>query len=440
MKFCSIFCSTLIFTLPVVAHSFQYAAIPRTGQTKCYNTTTRTEIACTGTGQDGDTLAGISWPNSRFSSNGDQTITDKLTGLIWTKDAYLMKTRDPLFGIEFDGAGIPKNLSGDVTWKDALEYINKLNTENYLGYNDWRLPNSNELESLNHMGQSSLPTWLMSQGFINVQPNYHNYWSSTTYTPIAIYARTFNMNVPVPYIDNKTSYNSVWPVRGGYTDFAGSLILPKTGQTACYDSAGYTIACAGTGQDGDLLKGFSWPTPRFTDNSLLNSTDKTVTDNLTGLIWSKDANLPATLMSWQSALDYIKALNNNNYLGHNDWRLPNENELISLTNKTQSDIITWLSAQGFTNVQSYNYISSNNWGDAYNVWIVKMSNGEITGTPYGGYIWPVRGRSLQLSVNKLGTGSGTVTSTSGGINCGSVCFDSVTPNISLNLNRLLKFN
>ena len=42
---------------------------------------------------------------------------------------------------------------------------------------------------------------------------------------------------------------------------------------------------APTGSDGDLQKGVAWPNPRFTDNA-----NGTVTDNLTGLIWLKNAN------------------------------------------------------------------------------------------------------------------------------------------------------
>ncbi|MBI5194449.1 MAG: hypothetical protein HZA08_13570 [Nitrospirae bacterium] len=41
---------------------------------------------------------------------------------------------------------------------------------------------------------------------------------------------------------------------------AGTVDLPKTGQTTCYDSFGAVIACAGTGQDGDIQAGV-WPGP-----------------------------------------------------------------------------------------------------------------------------------------------------------------------------------
>ena len=56
----------------------------------------------------------------------------------------------------------------------------------------------------------------------------------------------------------------------------GTIQLPKTGQTHCYDTAGNPIACAGTGQDGEIQAGVAWPTPRFAVNG-----DTTITDNLT---------------------------------------------------------------------------------------------------------------------------------------------------------------
>ena len=55
--------------------------------------------------------------------------------------------------------------------------------------------------------------------------------------------------------------------------------VEKTGQTISY----------ATGDDGDLEMGMTWPVPRFTDNE-----DGMVTDNLTGLMWLKDANCIAT--------------------------------------------------------------------------------------------------------------------------------------------------
>ena len=105
--------------------------------------------------------------------------------------------------------------------------------------------------------------------------------------------------------------------------------VEKTGQTTSYR----------THDDGDLQEGVAWPTPRFTDNN-----NGTVTDNLTGLIWLKNANCPNSTKTWNNAVDYAAALydgctdcgGDNNDCGLSDgsvaggWRLPNVKELQSL--------------------------------------------------------------------------------------------------------------
>jgi hypothetical protein len=60
----------------------------------------------------------------------------------------------------------------------------------------------------------------------------------------------------------------------------------KTGQTKCYNASGTEISCTGTGQDGEIRAGVAWPNPRFSISG------DCVTDNLTGLMWAKNANLP----------------------------------------------------------------------------------------------------------------------------------------------------
>lgn len=84
------------------------------------------------------------------------------------------------------------------------------------------------------------------------------------------------------------------------------------------------IPCLGSGQDGEYRIGASWPEPRFV------ALEETVRDRLTGLTWTRDANPNGFPVTWQEALDGITAMNRDNHLGCNDWRLPNRLELRSL--------------------------------------------------------------------------------------------------------------
>ena len=339
--------------------------VPDTGQTKCYDSN-GTQIPCSGTGQDGEIQAGATWPYPRFIANVDTTITDNLTGLKWAPDGNVMQTRDSGFDNDYTAG------DGRVTWQHALNYVAKLNNENYLGYNDWRLPNVNELNSLANADEANLAAWLNSQGFTNVQSNL--YLSSTTVASLTDYAWyvTFHDGY-VSWVGKSPSNFYVWPVRAGqcetFADWA--ICLPKTGQTNCYDSDGNVIYCVGTGQDGEIQAGVAWPSPRFYDHG-----NGTVTDNLTGLMWTQNANPSGNYMTWQQALDYVKTVNTG---GYNDWRLPNRNELRSLVDHALYNPALPL-GHPFTNVLPSD---KNYWSSTTNAlltdraWIFYMYNGSM---------------------------------------------------------------
>ena len=192
-------------------------------------------------------------------------------------------------------------------------------------------------------------------------------------------------------------------------------LVPKTGQTTCYNSSETVISCTGTGQDGEYRKGVAWPNPRFTDNL-----DGTITDNLTGLIWLKNANCIATnypgfdndstagdgRVAWQHALDFVAGINDGTYpncgAGATDWRLPNYNELASLVHKGYYDPALpnttgtgqWSEGDLFNNVQSYGCWSSTTYaGGSVYAWYVYMGGGYVYlgSKSYCYYVWPVRG-------------------------------------------------
>jgi hypothetical protein len=103
---------------------------PATGQTTCWNSS-GTIIACAGTGHDGDVQAGATLS---YTDNGDGTITDNNTGLVWEKKSD-------------DGSIHDKDTT--YTWDNAFAvHVAGLNTANFAGHNDWRVPNIKELQSI----------------------------------------------------------------------------------------------------------------------------------------------------------------------------------------------------------------------------------------------------------------------------------------------------
>ena len=98
----------------------------------------------------------------------------------------------------------------------------------------------------------------------------------------------------------------------------------NTGQTHCYNDVGQQIDCPFSGQDADLRIGMSWPPVRYTPQG------EVVIDRLTGLAWTRNANIGTFPYTWQESFAQIRKLNQEHYGGYSDWRLPNRNELRSL--------------------------------------------------------------------------------------------------------------
>ena len=189
--------------------------------------------------------------------------------------------------------------------------------------------------------------------------------------------------------------------------------VPKTGCDTCYDSSGTPRDCTGTGEDGEHQKGVEWPNPRFTitycytngpcpDQELDCDADPgtdVVTDNLTGLMWTRDAQIISGAMTWQQALTEC---NNLDFAGYDDWKLPNRNELKSLIHSSYFDPALpntagtgqWTEGDPFINVQSYYYWSSTTYASTtYYAWLARMKHGNVHYGNKSGldYVWPVRG-------------------------------------------------
>jgi hypothetical protein len=109
--------ATKTYTIEV----YRANGVPKTGQTSQYD----------GENDDGYLEEGVSWPTPRFTDNGDGTLTDNLTGLMWDQDG---------------------NQFGARTWAQAFDDIAGHTAGNY---NDWRVPNEYERESLLNLGSTT---------------------------------------------------------------------------------------------------------------------------------------------------------------------------------------------------------------------------------------------------------------------------------------------
>jgi len=289
--------------------------------------------------EDGSIRRGEAWPNPRFSDNGNGTITDKMSGLVWIKNL------------------VPHGAAND--WNNSLSSSENLI---YAGKTDWRLPNVRELLSMHNWGEPA-QNWLLKSGFTGV-PSELKCWSSSIdpATSSKVWGVYFNYAISI-IEKNSNQYTADsywWAVRSGSK-------LQSTGQTNNTTS----------GEDGFYQKGVSIPIKHFCINS-----NGTITDNMTGLVWLKDANPGTSPLTWKDCLKYADELNagiKSGNCGFTNWRIPTVNEILSIIDFSSSlNFSAWLSSQGFLNAQSgtaYFYVTSTT-DESYplNVWSISRND------------------------------------------------------------------
>ncbi|MHA1186578.1 MAG: Lcl C-terminal domain-containing protein [Candidatus Heimdallarchaeota archaeon] len=276
-------------TLTVNDASTDYTIVD-TGLTICYDNTVEIAYPLANEsffGQDATYMGN----HPHYQNNDDGTITDLITNLMWQQDPGDKKT-------------FTEAVSGAESFVLA-------------GYDDWRLPTIKELYSLISFkgidpsgpeDAADLIPFIDSNYFVFEYGDESageriidsQYWSSTEYvsTTMGGDATVFGVN----FADGRIK---------GYPRDLGPMGSPHTE---------FTLYVR-----GNTLYGV---------NDFIDNGNGTVSDLATDLMWSKNDSNEG--MNWEEAFDWVQQKNTENYLGYNDWRLPNAKELQSIVDYTRS--------------------------------------------------------------------------------------------------------
>ena len=291
----------MVFTDSGSGETMAYAVVD-TGQLKCYNDS-GTEITCPASGTafyGQDAQFAVNSPN--FTDNGDGTVSDNITGLMWQQSP------------DTDGdTSIDAN--DKLTYSQAQAYCSNLNLAEYT---DWWLPDIKRLYSLINFSGTD-PSGYEGSDTSGLIPFIDAVYFDFGYGDSSAGERI----IDAQYASN-TLYVSNTAHDGGNTmfgvNFADGRIKGYGLTLAGQDKTFYVICVRGNNTYGQ--------------NDFVNNSDATITDKATGLMWSQNDSFSS--YNWQQALAWVDQQNVANYLGYNDWRLPNAKELQSLVDYTRS--------------------------------------------------------------------------------------------------------
>ncbi|MGD9418804.1 MAG: DUF1566 domain-containing protein [Verrucomicrobiota bacterium JB025] len=258
-----------------------------TGQERCYDTRGEIVFPMAGEdfyGQDAQFSAG----KPAYRDHGDGTVSDLVTGLMWTKAP-----------------------GKKVTWAEAVANAAKCRTG---GYDDWRLPSVKELYSLIQF--DGLDPDPMATGTAGLKPFIDTSVFDFSYGDPAAGERVIDSQFATTTIYTATTMGGNKTMFG--VNFADGRIKGYPAESAGRRQKTYGVF---------YVRG----NPAYGKNRFEDGGDGTVTDHATGLVWMKADS--GTGMDWKAALEFAEQLELG---GHDDWRLPNAKELQSIVDYTRS--------------------------------------------------------------------------------------------------------
>ena len=219
-----------------------------------------------------------------YTDNGDGTIMDNVTGLMWEK-----------------------SMGDKITFSEAFTKAEASTLANHV---DWRVPTLKELYSLilftgQVKGESAMEFFIDTKYFgqplgntsIGEREIDAQTWSSTEYVGLTMQAdaTVFGVN----FVDGRIK--------------------------------GYPKYKPGTGAANTMYFRMVRGNTEYGKNNFMDNDDGTISDMATGLMWQ--AADDGISKNWEEALE---AAENLKLGGHSDWRLPNAKELQSIVDYTSS--------------------------------------------------------------------------------------------------------
>lgn len=248
-------------------------------------------------GQDANYIG--NQPN--YQDNGDGTVTDLVTGLMWQQSP------------DMDG-------DGDIDYDDKMSYDEAMtgaSSFDLAGYTDWRLPSIKEMYSL--------------IVFSGIDPSGYNGTSTDDLTPFIdtnYFAFAYgDQNAGERIIDAQMASSTLYvgtTMIGDETMFGVNF---ADGRIKGYP----TGPMPGQSEDKQFYVMYVRGNTNYGFNVFEDNDDGTITDNATGLMWMKDDDGEG--MIWEEALSYAE---NATEAGYSDWRLPNVKELQSIVDYSRS--------------------------------------------------------------------------------------------------------
>jgi hypothetical protein len=309
-----------------------------------------------------------------YTDNGDGTVSDPRTVLTWMRCAMGQTW----------ASGTCSGTASSYTWDQAVALSG---ATTFAGQSDWRLPNIRELQSI--VDRSTSSPAINTAAFPNTPSS--SFWSGSPYANYSYGAWYVYFDFGYVYSHDRSSDFSVLLVRGGQSF---GLLNPARPTSDYVDQ--------GNGTTTHTPSGLTWK--RCAE----------------GQTWSGSTctGIPHTY-TWDAA----RALSSP-FAGQSDWRLPTAEELSSLADYTTFSPA--INTVVFPNTpSSYFWSGSPSAGYSGHAWGVGFDGGDVD-YAYRYYDKSVRlvrgGQSLgtfALSLSATGSGSGTLSSNPGGLNCTS---------------------